>query len=86
MNWNNASFVRKVIYLVGIAVLLLPIAALSQPATAGRGQTERSAGGKLAQLRSEYRHAAQSQGGELHGFAGRVNIAQFGLREAVFGA
>ena len=35
MNWNNASFVRKVIYLVGIAVLLLPIAAISQPATAG---------------------------------------------------
>ena len=33
-----------------------------------------------------HRHAAQSQGGELHGFAGRVNIAQLGLREAVFGA
>lgn len=78
MNWNNASFVRKVIYLVGIAVLLLPIAALSQPATAGKGQ-ERSAGGKLAQLRSEYR-LAQAELGEIDPASETMKLATLGLR------
>ncbi len=79
MNWNNASFVRKVIYLVGIAVLLLPIAALSQPATAGRGQTERSAGGKLAQLRSEYR-LSQAELGDIDPASETMKLATLGLR------
>ncbi|MGI8982598.1 MAG: hypothetical protein ACR2FY_25480 [Pirellulaceae bacterium] len=78
MNWNNASFVRKVIYLVGIAVLLLPIAALSQPATAGRGQ-ERSAGGKLAQLRAEYR-LSQAELGEIDPASETMKLATLGLR------
>lgn len=79
MNWNNASFVRKVIYLVGIAVLLLPIAALSQPATAGRGQAERSAGGKLAQLRAEYR-LSQAELGEIDPASETMKLATLGLR------
>jgi hypothetical protein len=78
MNWNNPSFVRKVIYLVGIAVLLLPIAALSQPATAGR-QGERSAGGKLAQLRAEYR-LAQAELGEIDPASETMKLATLGLR------
>jgi hypothetical protein len=79
MNWNNASFVRKVFYLVGIAVLLLPIAALSQPATAGRGQTERSAGGKLAQLRTAYR-LSQAELGEIDPASETMKLATLGLR------
>ena len=79
MNWNNASFVRKVIYLVAIAVLLLPIAALSQPATAGRGQAERSAGGKLAQLRSKYR-LSQAELGEIDPASETMKLAVLGMR------
>ena len=79
MNWNNASFVRKVIYLVAIAVLLLPIAALSQPATAGRGESERSSGGKLAQLRSEYR-LSQAELGEIDPASETMKLATLGLR------
>jgi hypothetical protein len=79
MNWNNASFVRKVIYLVGIAVLLLPIAALSQPATAGRGDAEPSAGGKLAQLRAEYR-LSQAELGEIDPASETMKLATLGLR------
>jgi hypothetical protein len=79
MNWNNASFVRKVIYLVAIAVLLLPIAALSQPATAGRGQAERSAGGKLAQLRSQYR-LSQAELGEIDPASETMKLAVLGMR------
>jgi hypothetical protein len=79
MNWNNASFVRKVVYLVAIAVLLLPIAALSQPATAGRGQAERSAGGKLAQLRSKYR-LSQAELGEIDPASETMKLAVLGMR------
>ena len=78
MNWNNASFVRKVIYLVGIAVLLLPIAAISQPATAGK-QGEGSPGGKLAQLRTEYR-LAQAELGEIDPASETMKLATLGLR------
>ncbi|MCE9524622.1 MAG: hypothetical protein K8R36_01050 [Planctomycetales bacterium] len=79
MNWNNASFVRKVIYLVGIAVLLLPIAALSQPATAGRGQSVLSSGGKLAQLRSQYR-LSQAELGEIDPASETMKLAVLGMR------
>ncbi len=79
MNWNNASFVRKVIYLVAIAVLLLPIAALSQPATAGRGEAERSSGGKLAQLRSKYR-LSQAELGEIDPASETMKLAVLGMR------
>ena len=79
MNWNNASFVRKVIYLVGIAVLLLPIAAISQPATAGRGGSESSSGGKLAQLRTTYR-LSQAELGEIDPASETMKLATLGLR------
>ena len=79
MNWNNRSFVRKVIYLVGIAVLLLPIAAISQPATTGRRENEPSAGGKLAQLRAEYR-LAQAELGEIDPASETMKLATLGLR------
>ncbi|MFN0020674.1 MAG: hypothetical protein ACKVP0_20640 [Pirellulaceae bacterium] len=79
MNWNNASFVRKVIYLVGIAVLLLPIAAISQPATAGRGQSALSAGGKLSQLRSQYR-LSQAELGEIDPASETMKLAVLGMR------
>jgi len=78
MNWNNPSFVRKVIYLVCIFLLLLPIAALSQPATAGKGQ-ERSAGGKLAQLRVQYR-LSQAELGDIDPASETMKLATLGLR------
>ena len=61
---RNASFARKVAYIGAIALLLLPIAALSQPATINPGKTGHSAGGVLAQLRSRY-NLAQAELGEI---------------------
>ena len=46
---ERTSFFRKVAYGVAIAVLLFPLSLLSSPATLD------SPGGKLAQMRSEYR-------------------------------
>ncbi|MCH5374699.1 MAG: hypothetical protein JJ992_12045 [Planctomycetes bacterium] len=45
---HDASFRRKVIYGAAIALLLIPLFLLGQPATTG------SSGGALAQLRSKY--------------------------------
>ena len=52
---NNRAFNRKIAYLAAIALLLLPIAALSQPAALSpKAQRLSSPGGKLSQLRTQY--------------------------------
>ena len=61
---RNAAFVRKIAYIGAIALLLLPIAAISQPATLNPGKTEHYAGGLLSQLRSRY-NLAQAELGEI---------------------
>ncbi len=73
---RNASFARKVRYIAAIALLLLPLAALSQPATIGK---DASAGGKLSQLRSEY-GLAQAQLGEIDPASESMKLATLGLR------
>lgn len=70
---RNASFARKVSYLIGIVVLLLLIAALSQPATVN------SAGGRLSQLRVEH-NLAQAQLGEIDPASETMKLASLGLR------
>jgi len=47
------SFIRKVIYLVIIAILILPLFWLGQPATRGTGDAKGSPGGYLAQMRAK---------------------------------
>jgi hypothetical protein len=80
MNFQNASFVRKIIYLAAIAVLLLPIAYLSQPATVARGSGSNSSpGGKLAKLRAEY-NLSQAELGEIDPASETMKLATVGLR------
>ena len=47
------SFVRKIVYLVAIALLLVPLFWISQPSTIGAKGTPGTPGGQLAQLRAE---------------------------------
>lgn len=74
---RNASFVRKVIYIAAIALLLIPLSALSQPSTVSRSGT--SPGGKLAQLRTEY-NLSQAELGEIDPASETMKLATLGLR------
>jgi hypothetical protein len=76
----SASFRRKVVYLVAMALLLAPIAALSQPAAvdpsrAGGG----SPGGTLSQLRTKY-NIAQAELGEIDPASETMKLSSLGLR------
>jgi hypothetical protein len=76
---SQSSFVRKIIYLVLIAVLLMPLFWLSQPATsAGKGE-QGSPGGKLAQLREQYK-LSESQIGEIDPASVSMKLATLGMR------
>ena len=82
---RSASFARKIAYIGAIALLLLPIAALSQPATVAPGpagapgQGVRSPGGKLAQLRATY-NLAQAELGEIDPASETMKLSTLGLR------
>jgi len=80
------SFVRKIVYLAAIAVLLVPLYWLSQPATGvveeidGVRQVVRgSPGGKLAQLRT-YHELSEAHLGDLDPVGETMKLATFGLR------
>ncbi len=70
---QNASFIRKVTYIAAIALLLIPLSWLSQPA-AGTG-----AGGKLARLRQK-NGLSQSQLGEIDPASESMKLASLGLK------
>jgi hypothetical protein len=74
---RSASFQRKIAYIAAIALLLLPLAALSQPATVGPRGT--SPGGKLAQLRTEH-NLAQAELGEINPASEAMKLSSLGLR------
>jgi hypothetical protein len=77
---RNASFYRKIAYITAIAVLLLPLAALSQPAAIDPERPEEgSPGGKLSQLRAEYR-LSQAELGEIDPASETMKLATVGLR------
>jgi len=76
---RSASFARKIAYIGAIALLLLPIAALSQPATINPGQAGHSPGGKLAQLRAQY-NLAQAELGEIDPASETMKLSTLGLR------
>ena len=73
---QNASFVRKVIYITTIAVLLMPLAYLSQPAVYTKQGT--SQGGKLANLRKSY-GLSQAELGDIDPASDSMRLALFGL-------
>src|SRR5262245_5267618 len=78
---RNQAFVRKVIYIAAIALLLLPLSTLSQPATVGPKDKPKlsSPGGKLSQLRAEY-NLAQAELGEIDPSSEAMKLSTFGMR------
>ncbi|MDX1944846.1 MAG: hypothetical protein SFU86_05505 [Pirellulaceae bacterium] len=75
---QNAAFVRKVGYIVAIGLLLLPLSALSQPATVNR-RGEISPGGKLAQMRTQF-NLSQAELGAIDPASETMKLATLGLR------
>ena len=65
---------RKLLYLVGIVVLLIPIIALGMPST-----SEEGSGGKLAQLRQEYQ-LGEATLGKVDPSSATMNLVLLGLR------
>jgi hypothetical protein len=80
---RSASFNRKIAYIAAIALLLLPIAALSQPATVDTdladGRDDSSPGGRLSQLRTQH-NLAQARLGEIDPASETMKLASLGLR------
>jgi hypothetical protein len=74
----NRSFIRKLVYIVLIAVLLIPLSYYSQPAVVGK-DNEIVGGGKLAQLRQEY-EISESSLGEIDPTGETIKLATLGLR------
>ena len=74
---NNSSFVRKIIYLVAMAVLLVPLYLISAPSFIEGGVL--SEGGKLTQLRDDY-GLAQSNLGEIDPASESMKLATLGMR------
>ncbi|MCA9222699.1 MAG: hypothetical protein KDA71_20385, partial [Planctomycetales bacterium] len=70
---QNRSFVRKVVYISLMAVLLLPLAVLSQPSTNKRN------GGVLAQKREQF-ELSQSDLGEIDPASETMKLATMGMQ------
>jgi hypothetical protein len=75
---ERTSFLRKIAYGVAIAVLAVGMMWLSAPATVTR-DGDRKPGGKLAELRNEYR-LAQVNLGEVDPASETIKLATLGLR------
>jgi hypothetical protein len=76
---SHSSFVRKIIYLVAIAVLLMPLFWLSQPATSAVKGEQGSPGGVLSQLREKYK-LSESQIGQIDPASVSMKLATLGMR------
>lgn len=75
---RNESFRRKIIYIATIAVLLVPLSVVSQPATVKKGG-EASSGGLLAQLRKDHR-LSQAELSDIDPASESMKLATLGLR------
>lgn len=75
---NNTSFIRKIVYLVLMAALLVPLYLISAPSFIGP-EGGLSEGGKLTQLRDEY-GLAQSNLGEIDPASESMKLATLGMR------
>ena len=71
---KNNSFYRKIAYLCGIAILIVPISLISAPA-ASRTQ----GGGELSQLRRDYK-LSQAQLGKIDPASASMSLATLGMR------
>lgn len=75
----QASFRRKIIYLVLIVVLLTLLSLLGRPASNAVDQTNGSPGGLLAQLRKEH-ELSQAELGEIDPTGEAIKLACLGMR------
>ena len=75
----RSSFVRKIIYLVVIAFLLVPLFWLSQPATRGVEEAQGSPGGQLARLRDQF-GLSETQLGDVDPTSETIKLATLGMR------
>ncbi len=73
------SFTRKIVYLVVIALLLVPLFWLSQPATTAAPGVQSRPGGKLAQLRQEH-GLSEAQIGDIDPTSETMKLATLGMR------
>ncbi|WP_425617635.1 hypothetical protein NA78x_001316 [Anatilimnocola sp. NA78] len=83
---KNQSLVRKVGYITAIALLLIPLSRLSEPATLTRTKDENgqvrevgTPGGTLARMRAE-NGLAQAQLGEIDPASATMKLATLGMR------
>ena len=75
---SRRPLTNKIVYLVLIAVLLVPLSLLSRPATQ-TSSGEMTAGGKLAQLRTEH-NLSQANLGEIDPTSETIRLATLGMR------
>ncbi|MCH2124849.1 MAG: IRE (iron responsive element) [Pirellulaceae bacterium] len=75
---QSAATRRKVIYIGAIALLLFPLFLLGQPAT-GTRDDQKSAGGQLSRLRTEY-NLSQADLGDIDPAGESIKLATLGLR------
>lgn len=76
---NNKVFIRKIIYLVGIVVLLFVIPLLSSPSTMAALGDKGNPGGWLARKRDEYK-ISQANLGEIDPAGETMKLASLGMR------
>lgn len=76
---SRSSFFRKIVYVAAIGALLIPLFWLSQPATNPAKREQASPGGKLAQLRDQYK-LSQAQIGEIDPTSVTIKLATLGMR------
>jgi hypothetical protein len=75
----KSSFLRKIYYIIGIAVLLVFLYEFGHPPTKGGRNEQGSPGGILPQKQEEYK-LSQSQLGEIDPTSETIKLATLGLR------
>ncbi len=76
---RNESFRRKIIYIAAIALLLIPLSFISQPATIKKDGGESTVGGMLSQLRKQH-GLSQAEISEINPASESMKLATLGLR------
>ena len=76
---RNASFVRKIIYIVCIVLLLIPLSMIASPSTRDKNNEIKNPGGVLAKLRDENR-LSQAKLGDIDPTSESMKLATLGLR------
>ena len=76
---QNASFQRKIMYMAMIALLLIPLYTIGNPATGDPTDADSTPGGRLAQLRTEY-DLSQAELGQIDPTSESMKLATLGLR------